>query len=169
MGGINKDQGPKRVYQPSSHHHFKNGHGANPNWDHDPQRQIQPHPKVAFEPVLGQRESGHGPEQQDEEQRGDRDDHRVLEVEEEVSLLHHCLITDHREALGVWHCQRFTEDRFAGLEAVDQDHENREQSDQRVDNQRTVHGGRVEGICACLVHGRTSELERRIRVWMPKR
>jgi len=149
-----------------THHQFQDRHRADPDRDHDAEREVETHQRVALEPILGQREGRHGAEQEDEEQRGNRDDHRVLEVAEEVALPQHGFVADQAERVGVRHRHGLTKDRAAGFEAVDQDHEDREERDDRVDDQDGMHRDQVGGIAAGLVH---QNWYLRMRVWIPKR
>ena len=68
---VDEDQRGQRIDQPACHHQLQDGHGAEPDRDHDAERQIEAHHRVAAEAVFGQREGGHRAEQEHEEQRGD--------------------------------------------------------------------------------------------------
>ena len=86
LRGVDQDQRRQRVDQPARHHQLQDGDGAEPDRDHDAERQIEPHQRVAAEAVFRQRERRHGAEQQHEEQRGDGDDQAVLEIADEIAL-----------------------------------------------------------------------------------
>ena len=86
LRGVDQDQRRQRVDQPARHHQLQDRDRAEPDRDHDAERQIEADQRVAAEAVFRQREGRHGAEQQHEEQRGDRDDEAVLEIEDEIAL-----------------------------------------------------------------------------------
>ena len=90
--------------------------------------------------------------QQHEEQAETGDNQAVLEIGEEIALLHDGFIADQIEMLGPWQGQRISENRLAGFEAVDDHHEHREQGDQRIGDQNGMGGNRAPRGHAGLCH-----------------
>ena len=149
--------------RPRGDHQLQDADRAEADRDHDAERQVEAHQRVAAEAVFGQREGGHGAEQQHEEQRGDGDDQAVLEVADEVALAEHGRVADQVEGRRRRQRQRRAEDRRARLERVHHDEEDREQRDQRVDDQDGVRGQTSRKRAAGLRHrSRVSPLPDRL-------
>ena len=154
------------IDQPGRHHDLQDRYRPQPDWDHDAQRQIERHQRIAPEPVFRERKRRHGAKQQHAEQRRHRHDQRVLEIEQEIALVRHRLEPDQGKALRVGQGQRIGKDRPPVLEGVDDHNEHRKQRNQRIADQHRM-GGKGAG------QGGTGRIHQNwyllSRVWMPNR
>ena len=151
---VDEDQRGQRVDKVGGHHQLQDRHRAETDRDHDAERQIEPHQRVAAEAVFGQGKAGHRAEQQHEEQRHHGDDETVLEIADEIALTEHGRVADQVEGRRRRQGQRRAEDGGARLERIHHHQDDREQRDDRVGDQDRMCADRAGERGAGLVHGR---------------